>query len=163
MVATTTPPTKTFRQIVRQFPAYTFKPGEFKWSPTSQTIFYKPPRTLEDLWSLLHELAHAELGHTTFGLDIELIQYEGEAWNCAAQLLAPRFGLDIDPNYIEDHLDTYRGWLFKRSLCPNCTQTGIQTTKNTYSCINCRCLWRTNEARTCALRRTRLQGQGQIF
>ncbi len=141
---------------------YTFVPGEdFMWSPDMKTVFYRPSEQIEDIWSLLHEIAHAELGHTTFGLDIELISHEAQAWKHASAMLAPQFDLAIDDEYVQDHLDTYRAWMFKRSTCPACGQTGLQT-QNTYSCINCRCLWRANEARLCALRRTKLPVQSQI-
>lgn len=153
--------TKLNNHIISTFD-YIFTSGEtFMWSPDKKTIFYRPAKQIEDIWSLLHEIAHAELGHTTFGLDIELVSHEAQAWKHATAVLAPRFNLIIDGDYVEDHLDTYREWMFARSACPTCGQTGLQT-QNTYRCINCRCSWRTNEARLCALRRTRLPIQSQI-
>lgn len=141
---------------------YTFRPGEtFMWSPDKSTIFYRSVEQMEDIWSLLHEIAHAELKHATFGLDIELVKHEAQAWKYATTVLAPRFNLVIDDEYVQGHLDTYREWMFARSVCPSCGHTGLQT-QNTYSCINCRCSWRANEARLCALRRTRLPIQSQI-
>ncbi len=141
---------------------YTFSPGGVPmWSPAAQTIFYHPAEQIEDIWNLLHEIAHAELKHTTFELDIELIDHETQAWHHAVSILAPRFDLIVDDEHVQGHLDTYREWMFERSLCPNCGQTGLQT-QNTYRCINCRCLWRANEARLCALKRVRLQAQNQI-
>ena len=133
---------------------------DFKWSPDTSTIYHPKITTPEDMWSLLHELAHAELGHTTYDLDIELVSHEADAWHFAATRLAPAYNLVIDDDHIQDHLDTYRLWLNQRSTCPNCGQNGLQT-KNTYSCVNCRCLWRANDARLCNLRRIRLQDQGQ--
>jgi hypothetical protein len=70
--------------------------------------------------------------------------------------LAPRYRVAYDDNLIEDALDTYREWLHARSLCPTCGLTGLQTKTSTYVCMNCRCSWRPNDARQCALRRYKL-------
>jgi hypothetical protein len=151
------------KQIFADFPQYAFiKSDDFHWSPAQKTVFYSQLEQIEDMWSLLHELAHGELGHHSYGLDIELVGLEVAAWEYATQHLANRYGLTVDENYLQDHLDTYRQWLHARSTCPNCGQNGLQT-KNTYSCLNCRCLWRANEARMCSLRRIKLQVQGQTF
>lgn len=161
MAATSTLFTKQCRDICNNFPAYTFSRGDgFWWSPDKNTIFFRQPQHNRDIWDLLHEIAHAELSHTAYTLDIELIQFESRAWSYVTSVLAPRFAITVNPEHIEDHLDTYRQWMFARSTCPNCSQTGLQT-KNTYSCINCKCSWRTNEARLCSLRRVRLQDQDQ--
>lgn len=152
-------PIKLLDQVLGSFTKYHFiQSDDFRWSPNDNTVYYRRPKHNEDIWSLLHEIAHAELGHTTFNLDIELLNHETQAWAHATSVLAPRFGVRIDDEYMQDHLDTYREWMFERSLCPTCGQTGLQT-QNTYRCINCRCLWRANEARLCALRRTRLLDQ----
>ncbi len=104
----------------------------------------------------LHELAHAVLGHTGYRLDIELLRREREAWDAVRTTFAPHYEVPYDVDLIEDSLDTYRDWLHARALCPTCNLTGIQTKTNTYSCINCRCSWRPNDARQCALRRYKL-------
>lgn len=149
--------TKIAILIKKDFPAISFKLGEdFYWSSESKTIVHKPINKVSDLWQLLHEVAHAKLGHKDYQSDIDLIKYEALAWNYAANELAPRYDLNLDSNFVEDSLDTYRNWLHKRSLCPNCMQTGIQQNENTYSCLNCRCSWRVNEARLCGLRRKTL-------
>jgi hypothetical protein len=150
------PSTPTTSSILADFNRYTFTPGDdFRWSPDTYIIYYPQLATTEDAWSLLHEIAHGELGHNTYDLDVELVAHEAAAWGYAATQLAPKYDLVIDDDYIQDHLDTYRVWLNQRSTCPTCGQNGLQT-KNTYSCINCRCIWRANEARICGLRRTKL-------
>ena len=157
MAVTTMQPTRLNNQIIADFPAYQFVIGDdFHWSPDTSTVFYPKDTSIEAVWSLLHEIAHGELGHANFGLDIELVSLEATAWEHAAVVLAPRYELQIDDDYLQDHLDTYRQWLHARSTCPDCGQNGLQT-KNTYRCINCRCFWRANEARVCSLRRTKLQ------
>jgi hypothetical protein len=152
------PPTNSLlEQIGADFPKYTFLQGSnFRWSPDQQLITYAAIETPEDAWTLLHELAHADLGHTDFELDIHLIQHEVAAWEHAKIALAPRYTISIPDGHIQDHLDSYREWLHKRSTCPECGQNGLQTTQNTYSCTNCRCLWRVNDARMCRLRRSKL-------
>lgn len=156
-------PTALSARIIADFPTYTFSKGaDFHWSPQQATVFYPQLESAQDIWSLLHEIAHGELTHSSYGLDIELISLEAAAWEYASQKLAPGYGLTIDEDYLQDHLDTYRHWLHVRSACPECGQSGLQT-KNTYSCLNCRCVWRANEARMCSLRRTKLQVQGQTF
>lgn len=156
-------PTALSKKIITDFSRYTFAKGEdFHWSPEKRTVFYPHLNHIEDIWSLLHEVAHGELGHQSYGLDIELISLEVAAWEHASKQLAPHYGISVDEDYLQDHLDTYRQWLHARSTCPECGQNGLQT-KNTYSCLNCRCLWRANEARMCSLRRIRLQAQDQTF
>lgn len=132
------------------------------WSPDTRQITFRPPADLSDIWTLMHEIAHAELGHSSYELDIELVSLEVEAWEHAKNVLAPRYDIQIGEDHAEDHLDTYRYWLNERSRCPQCGQNGFQATKNTYRCNNCRCLWRVNEARICRLKRTRLPSQNQI-
>lgn len=129
---------------------------DFVWSPRNRTISYKAPQSPADIWTLLHELGHAHLHHKAYKHDVELIRCEVAAWEYARTTLAPQYGLAIDEEHIQDHLDTYRFWLHERSRCPNCNQNGFQQTKNTYSCYNCKCLWRVNEARICRLKRTKL-------
>ena len=147
------------KQLMQDFP-YTFIEGEdFKWSPHNNAIVHPPLSSLQHIWSLLHEIAHAELHHTTFDLDIHLIGLETTAWQWAVEHLAPLYNILIDNDYIQDHLDTYRLWLHQRSVCPRCGQNGLQTQTKIYSCLNCKFLWRANEARLCSLRRTKLGQQ----
>lgn len=156
-VTTMQSPNSLLKRILRDNAAYGFILGDdFIWSPDTHTITYRAPQTEADIWTLLHELAHAKLDHSQYTFDIELIQYEVAAWEYARGTLAPILGVVIQENHIEEHLDTYRYWLHERSMCPACKQNGLQETKNTYSCLNCKCLWRVNEARMCRLKRTRL-------
>jgi hypothetical protein len=159
MVAITTPLILLDR-LKSDFREYIFSKGEtFRWSPSHKTITYAGLSEPADIWTLLHELAHAELGHTDYNLDVELMKQEVAAWEYAKHHLATLYSTLIPEDYIEDNLDSYRTWLHKRSLCPDCSQTGLQTTQNTYSCINCRCLWRVNDARMGRLRRVKITQQ----
>lgn len=159
-MAVTITPSTLLEQIKNDFPLYNFVAGDdYRWSARHQQITFRDIIDIEDIGTLLHELGHAEQQHDSYQLDIELIRLEREAWAYAQKILAPRYGLKIDSDFVEDHLDTYRIWLHQRSKCPQCGLNGFQTTKNTYSCNNCRCLWRVNEARMCRLRRVKLQDQ----
>lgn len=158
MAVTTTPSTTALlKRIIKTTLEHQFTADEnFWWSAANNTVYYGPVSGLADIWTLLHEIGHAELGHSTYTSDIELIKQETAAWERATQVIAPRFDLEIADSHIENALDTYRRWLHERSRCPECEQNGIQTTQNTYNCINCRCSWRVNDARGCALRRVKL-------
>ena len=143
------------KEIKKLYPSLSFAEGElFRWDSELHCIYYDP-ESLDDpegQYNLLHELAHALLGHANYTYDVALVQMEAEAWQRSHELAA-QFGLSVDPAYAEGALDTYRGWLSGRSMCPACAMTGVQQTKNTYQCINCRCRWRVNDAKFCALRR----------
>lgn len=134
-----------------------FKPGKsFFWQSQTKTVFYLPIKNYDDFSYLLHETAHAQLEHSQFKSDVNLIEIEVEAWQLAEQI-AKRYDFAINTELIEDCLDSYREWLHKRSLCPNCNQNGLQTNQNTYNCFNCRCNWSVNDAMFCRLQRTKLQ------
>lgn len=144
--------TSLVSQLAADHPALAFTPGErFYWDPEHQTVYYLDPS--DDTASLLHEVAHALLGHRDFMRDIELVEMERDAWNHAAAVLAPRHNLSIDPEIIQANLDTYRDWLHARSICPACSATGVQIKQRTYRCLACRSEWTVNDARQHALRR----------
>lgn len=137
--------------LKQDFPTVSFvQGGAFRWLPKERTIYYGDAK---DTSSLLHEVAHADLGHDEYKLDIELIKMEREAWSHASAVLAPKYKIEIDQDQIDIMLDTYRNWLHNRSLCPSCEATGIQVGERQYTCLACTSSWRVNEARTCALRR----------
>ncbi len=83
------------------------------------------------MWALLHEAGHAKLNHVTYNSDIELVLLEAIAWN-EAETLAKEFNEQIDPDYIQDCLDTYRDWLHQRSTCPRCGIVSFQESINNY-------------------------------
>lgn len=127
-----------------------FKPGEsYVWSPRDKTVFYQEKdRTTVGQWTLLHELSHALLEHSTYQSDFELVQLEMQAWEKAREL-ALEIKLKIDEDHIQDCIDSYRDWQYKRSLCPNCELGGIQTDQRTYTCLFCDGSWHVSEARFC--------------
>ena len=148
------------KQLRKNFSNYTYHSGEtFKWAPEQTQVTFEQNHPM-GAWLLLHELGHAELNHKEYAFDIDLLKLESAAWQQATTIASP-LGIVIDPDFIQDCLDDYRTWLHQRSSCPQCNQTGLQTKKNTYSCINCRYSWLVNDARQCGLRRTRLQDRSE--
>jgi hypothetical protein len=139
-------------KLQADYPKYCFKSSdEFRWSPEECTIYYKGAPS--EPATLLHELSHALLAHTTYVKDINLIELERDAWQYARSTLAPIYSLTIPEDAIQDSLDTYRDWLHARSTCPVCKAIGLQIKASGYKCIVCGTHWRVNDARTCALRR----------
>lgn len=141
-------------QLKTDYPDWKFEPGsQFMWSGSSQTIHYQED---DDPAYLLHETAHATLGHSTYDRDIDLIKMERDAWHIAVNDLAPKYDITIDSRLVQANLDTYRDWLHARSLCPNCSSNGFQQKRSIYSCPACMTKWRVNEARTCGLKRYKI-------
>lgn len=139
-------------QLATDYPALTFAAGtQFHWQPEHRTVTYL--ETSDDTAALLHEVAHALLDHQDFKRDLALIEMERDAWEYARTTLAPRYQLIIEPDTIQDSLDSYRDWLHARSTCPACRATGVQIQQQTYRCLACRSEWTVNDARQHALRR----------
>lgn len=142
-------------RLEADYPHLTFvKGGDFHWSYDEQTVTYTLAGSTAEL---LHEVAHAVLGHARYQRDIELLGLERDAWTQAQTVLGPRYDITVSDNDIQDALDTYRDWLHARSTCPECRATGLETAKHRYQCPACRTQWHVNEARVCELRRHTIQ------
>lgn len=147
-------------QLQAAYPALKFHAGkQFSWSPETKEIFYKEyasdtrPKAA-DSWALLHETGHALLGHIEYKADYELIRLEVAAWEKAREV-ARDLGVVIDENHIQDCLDTYRDWLYKRSICPTCTTKCLQQDDfKHYRCFNCHTTWKVSVSRFCRAYRT---------
>ncbi len=137
------------RRVKSDYPKLKLIKGSaFSWSPATNTITYKSATDKVRSWSLLHELAHALLGHKSYGTDLELLLLEVAAWN-KAKLLAEAYDIQIDDNHIQDCIDTYRDWLYQRSTCPLCSNTSLQQDSVTYRCFNCNTSWTVTASRFC--------------
>ncbi|HSX45757.1 MAG TPA: hypothetical protein VLG27_02000 [Candidatus Saccharimonadia bacterium] len=139
------------QQLKKTFPKLKFKAGpQFSWSPETAEIIYKTGSASDEAgWSLLHETGHALLDHHNYRADVELLRLEVAAWQ-KAQELATKFGIRIDEDHIQDCLDTYRDWLYKRSICPDCSAKCLQQDDSThYRCFNCHKVWRVSSSRFC--------------
>jgi hypothetical protein len=142
---------KLIAELQSKFPALRFTPGQqFCWSPETGEIFYKATaRGKQATWSLLHETGHALLEHHGYKADFELLRLEAAAWE-RARALAEGLGLAIDEDHVQDCLDTYRDWLYKRSICPACTTKCLQQGDFVhYRCFNCHTTWRVTASRFC--------------
>jgi hypothetical protein len=119
------------------------------WSPETQQVHYDAKSSEQtSIWSLLHELGHAVLGHESYSTDIDLLQKEVAAWS-EARVIAKDFSVSIDEEYSENCLETYRNWLYKRSTCPECGAHGIQNESRQYLCLNCKAHWNVSTSRFC--------------
>lgn len=148
----------TLNNLRKLFPSLQFTAGKsFSWSPETGEIFYDGSRKgQKPIWSLLHETGHALLGHRSYQADFELIRLEVAAWEKAKEI-ATKLNVAIDEDHIQDCLDTYRDWLYKRSVCPTCSTKALQQEDYAhYRCFNCHTTWRVTPSRFCrAYRATR--------
>jgi len=71
-----------------RFPNISYREGStFCWSPRTREVFYVPSqRSQSATWSLLHETAHALLGHIAYQTDFELVRMEVAAWEKAKDI-----------------------------------------------------------------------------
>lgn len=142
---------KLIAKLQAEFPELQFTPGkQFSWSPETGEISYNAQTAdRRAAWSLLHETGHALLRHRTYKADFELLRLEVAAWEKAREL-AQEIGLAINEDHIQDCLDTYRDWLYKRSICPTCTTKCLQQDDYSfYRCFNCHAVWRVSASRFC--------------
>lgn len=138
-------------KLSQDYPGITFVQGDsFYWSPKTQSVTYAPGSTQPEIsvWSLLHEVSHGILDHTHYYSDFELMQLEVAAWQ-HARVLARQYDIKIDPEHIQDCLDTYRDWLHLRATCPTCRTVSTQKDPNTYECFNCHTAWHVSNSRFC--------------
>jgi hypothetical protein len=146
-MAATSTPVKTFKtflaQLKRDYPDFSFKAGtQDHWSPKTNTIIYKSDVGQTELkYGVLHELAHAQLGHRNYHNDFELLKLESAAWDLAAKI-GRKYGVKINDEHIQNCLDTYRDWLHARSTCPACGTNALQKDPHHYHCFNCSTEWR---------------------
>lgn len=140
------------KKIREDFAKFDFVASEeFRWNFETKTIFFE--ESAADFESLLlHELGHALCEHADFELDIELVRIEAEAWQKAREV-SKKYNVKINDDLVESHLDTYRDWLHKRSLCPNCLINGFQQSGLNYRCVACETVWWANDSRFKSLRR----------
>jgi hypothetical protein len=138
-------------RLQSQFPTICFRADtRFYWSPEKSEVVYKAnARGHEARWALLHETSHALLHHSSYRNDFELVEMEVAAWE-RAKTLAAELQLDaIDEDHIQDCLDTYRDWLHKRCLCPECGTRSFQQDAQHYNCHNCATTWQVTPSRFC--------------
>lgn len=140
--------------------------ASFYWCPETSEVYYDTTKADETTssWSLLHETSHALLGHTSYKADVELLHLEVAAWTHAL-CIAKSYQIDINNDYVQDCLDTYRDWLYRRSLCPGCGTQCLQADEsNHYRCFNCHTRWHVSPSRFCrAYRRSQSKVSSPVF
>lgn len=137
---------KLILRIKQDHPGLLLGPGQSHcWSPEKGQILYGSDNQ-HDIEGLLHELGHARLDHKGYASDLELLRKEVEAWQ-EALCLAQLYGVDFDEDHMQDCLDTYRDWVYKRTICPVCVSTGLQETERRYNCLNCGHTWHVTSSR----------------
>jgi hypothetical protein len=152
MGVTTTSASKPAKRFInrlrKDFPEFSFEPGkQDHWSPKTNTITYKESVPLKDFqYGVLHEVAHARLGHYNDNNDFELLKLESQAWELAAKT-GKKYGVIISNEHIQDCLDTYRDWLHARSRCPTCGMHVLQKDPLHYHCFNCHTEWQVTSGR----------------
>lgn len=144
-------PMEQFVERLRtDFPDVNFELGTgFFWSPQTKSISYKLKSKQKNIeWTLLHEVAHAQLKHINYRSDVELLNMEVAAWAHACEL-AGIYKLKISDDHIQNCLDSYRNWLHQRSTCPICYTHSLQQDSDHYRCYNCHTVWKVSAARFC--------------
>lgn len=141
----------TLSTLQQRFPQLTFREASiFCWSPETHEIRYA--RTKDEqraVWSLLHETSHALLNHSSYKADFELLRLEVMAWE-RAKKLGTELGIYIDEDHVQDCLDSYRDWLYARSICPKCGNKSLQQADlKHYRCFNCHEAWQVSPSRFC--------------
>ena len=143
-------------KLQAQYPHLVFTNGSlFAWSPKEKTITYTLEYEDEQhaIWALVHEVAHASLGHQHYKNDIDLLRHEVAAWS-AAKTIANSLKIVIHDEHIQDCLDTYRDWIHKRASCPKCTVISLQQYDASYKCFNCQTTWKVPSSPLCRVSRT---------
>lgn len=138
-------------ELKTKYPKLKFSSSDsFYWSPETKEVFYNhKAKGKVGKWSLLHEASHALLDHKYYDADFMLLRLEIEAWQKAKEV-ASSLAINIDENHIQDCLDTYRDWLYKRSICPKCSNKSLQQSDfKHYRCFNCHTSWRVTTSRFC--------------
>lgn len=143
---------KLVKRLQKDYPSLKLIKGSvFCWSPQTNEIVYSAKTTQieQAKYTLFHELAHALLGHTEYKTDFELLQLEIAAWE-HAKSIANKYSLAIGNDYIQNCLDSYRDWLYKRSICPRCGSKSMQADDPThYRCFNCHNRWFVANSKFC--------------
>ena len=122
-------------KIQADFPDFKFRKGKKFAFRYPKTVTIGPEEPFFELL-VLHEVSHGILGHRDFGTDIERLKMESAAWEKARELAA-KYEVEIDEDFIESELDTYRDWLHKKSRCPVCGLTRFQTPDGVFHCPRC--------------------------
>ena len=126
---------KFINQLRKDYPEFKIVFGKKYAFRPPRAVVLGPPEPFSELLAL-HELSHAILKHKTFRMDVERLKMESEAW-AKARELAVRYNVEVNEDFIQDELDTYRDWLHTKSKCKRCGLTCYQTPDGIYHCPRC--------------------------
>lgn len=142
--------TDFIEKIEQDFPAINFVESDtFKWSPDEKAVYFDSNDENAQL-ATLHEIGHALLQHDDFTSDLDLINKELQAWEKALDL-ADSYLLEVNEDFIEECMETYRNWLHQRSICPKCQHNVFQGKNFTFKCQNCSNEWQVEADQYCSL------------
>ena len=112
------------KNLKTEYLEFSFKPGpKFLFRPR-KTIYYLEEDSNFRLL-LLHELAHALLGHFSYETSLERLEIERDAWEKTGKL-CKTYSIPYLEEFAEEELDTYRNWTHQKTLCKNCGLTCIE-------------------------------------
>ena len=121
--------------LKQSYSDYTFRPG--------RKFLFRPPKSIYYLEAddnfrllLLHELAHALLGHFTYTKSLERLQIERDAWEKTREL-CELHSVAFDEALAESELDTYRDWVHQKTLCKTCGLTCLEVSSESLYCPFC--------------------------
>lgn len=114
---------------------FTFKSGrKFLFRPPKSIFYLESNENFRFL--LLHELAHALLGHFSFSRSLERLEIERDAWEKTREL-CELHNVAFDESLAEAELDTYRDWVHQKTLCKTCGQTCLEVSSESLFCPFC--------------------------
>ena len=117
------------------YPSFTFKPGrKFLFRPKKTILYLESNENFRLL--LLHELAHALLGHFSFDRSLERLQIERDAWEKTREL-CDLHSVPFNESLAEAELNTYRDWVHQKTLCKTCGATCLEVNSESLFCPNC--------------------------
>lgn len=121
--------------IKRDYPEFTFRPGsKFLFRPKKSIHYLEADENFRLL--LLHELAHALLGHFSYEKSLERLQIERDAWEKTREL-CKKHSIAFDESIAETELDTYRDWVHQKTLCKTCGLTCLEVSPESLYCPFC--------------------------
>ncbi|MCC7543230.1 hypothetical protein IT415_00805 [bacterium] len=130
---------------------------DFLYDAADEIIYYDSDTVGENEGqiALLHEIAHAQLGHFHYNTDLELFALETQAWGLTSQL-CKQYSVTIPDEYLRSCLQTYASWLTQRATCPACNNFSTQDDAITYRCFLCDTRWQVKTDVQARVRRIRL-------
>ena len=135
-----------------------FERGDnFLYDAADEIIYYNDDllEQNEGEIALLHEIAHAQLGHFHYHTDLELFALETQAWH-ATKTLCTKHSVTISEDYLHNCLETYAVWLNQRATCPLCNNFSTQENELTYRCFICHARWQVKTDVQARIRKIRL-------